>query len=429
MRSPALNAKKGEIMGRDGIIAGIDVGTTKVATIIGRTDGAGVQILGLGVAPSSGLRKGVVVNLDETMRSIRDSVRLAERSSGVRVHEANVGVTGSHVQSMNNKGLVAVSHKDKPVGPNDVQRVLESAKSISIPQDKQMLHMIPRGYAVDGHRGIKEPVGMHGFRLDVEAHIILGDSRPIENLVKCVQGVGVDVRSLVLEPLATAEAVLTQDEREMGVVLADIGGGTTDLCIFRDGAICHTAVIPVGGNLLTNDISVGLRCPFNAAEELKVKWGVADPEMVKGHDDTTLPGVGGGQGTKVSRSELAEIINARIVELIDMIGNEVGRSGSEGQLSAGLVLSGGSSNLPGIESVAGDILKLPVRVGEPRGVVGLSDTVGNPAFATGVGLLLWNVRPEGDKETRLINNESQYGTLWERFARRAKRRLKELVGR
>ncbi len=415
-------------MGRDTIIAGIDVGTTKVATIVGRTDGAGVQVLGVGVAPSSGLRKGVVVNLDETERSLRDSVRLAERSSGLRVREANVGITGTHIQSLNNKGLVAVTHRDKPVNAEDVQRVLQSARSIAIPQDKEMLHLIPRGYTVDGHRGITEPVGMHGFRLDVEAHIILGEARPIENLVKCVQSVGVEVRSLVLEPLATGEAVLTPDEREMGVVLADIGGGTTDVAIFRDGSICHTAVLPVGGNLLTNDISLGLHCPFNVAEEMKIKWGIADPEMIKGHDDITLPTFGGDQTRKVSRLELAEIINARVVELMEMVEAEVQRAGCEGLLSAGLVLSGGSSNLVGIEAVAEDVLKLPVRVGEPRGIQGLADVVGNPAFATGVGLLLWHVRPEQGKEVK-VQNSRHSGTSWERFVRRAQWRLKELVGR
>ncbi|MBI3953263.1 MAG: cell division protein FtsA [Chloroflexi bacterium] len=416
-------------MAREGLIAGIDVGTTKVATIVGRTDGAGVQVVGVGVAPSNGLRKGVVVNLDETVRSLRDSVRLAERSSGLRVREANVGITGTHIQSLNNKGLVAVSHRDKPVNANDVQRVLESARSIAVPQDKQMLHLIPRGYTVDGHRGITEPVGMHGFRLDVEAHIILGEVRPIENLVKCVQSVGVEVRSLVLEPLATAEATLTTDEREMGVILADIGGGTTDVAIFRDGGVCHTAVLPVGGNLLSNDISVGLHCPLNAAEELKIKWGVADPEMIKAHDDIVLPSFGAEQTRKVSRVDLAEIINARISELMEMLDTEVQRAGCQGLLSAGLVISGGTANLPGIEAVAADVLKMPVRVGEPRGVQGLADTVGNPAFATGVGLLLWNVQPEGDKETRMINHWSHSGSAWERLARRARWRLKELVRR
>jgi cell division protein FtsA len=416
-------------MAREDIIAGIDVGTTKVATIVGRTDGAGVQVLGLGVAPSNGLRKGVVVNIDETMRSLRDSVHLAERSGGLRIREANVGITGTHIQSINNKGLVAVAHGDKPVNQGDVHRVLESARSVAVPQDKQMLHLIPRGYAVDGHRGIKEPVGMHGFRLDVDAHIILGETRPIENLVKCVRDMGVEVKSLVLEPLATAEATLTQDERDMGVVLADIGGGTTDVAIFRDGGVCHTAVIPVGGNLLSNDISVGLHCPFNAAEELKVKWGVADGGMVKGHDEIVLPAFGADGSHKVSRQELADIINARVVELVEMIGAEVQRAGCQGMLSAGLVLSGGSSNLPGIEAVAGEVLQMPVRVGQPQGVMGLADTVGNPAFATGVGLLLWNVQGAGSKETKLVNTWRYQGSLWERFARRARWRLRELARR
>lgn len=374
-------------MMKPSILAAIDVGTTKVCTIISEVyPGGSVQVAGVGITPSKGLHKGLVVNMNEARESIRDSVRKAEQSSGYRLDSAYVGVTGRHVSSMNNRGVVAITRNDRLVRPEDLRRVLTCAQDIKIPSDRKLLHVISRGYAVDGQAGVKNPVGMHGFRLDVETHIITAGVTSIQNLVRCIRSVGVDVEDLVLEPLASAEAVLSEDEKQVGVVLADIGGGTTDIAIFKDGSIWHTSILPVAGYQVTRDIAIGLGLPFDVAEEMKKKYGSVMPGYEgKGEGTSRQPENGHG----ISYKDLCDIIKARAEEIIRLILLELPRTEHEAFVPAGLVLTGGSSNLPGLEVLARQITRLPVKVGVPTEMYGITDTLRDPAYATSVGLLLW----------------------------------------
>lgn len=385
-------------MAREQVIAAIDVGTTKICTLVGDFGKEGdPQIIGVGIAPSKGLRKGVVVNIDEAVESIRESVERAERSSGFKIVSAHVGIAGSHISSLNNRGVIAIGHTDRIISDEDVSRAIESAKTINIPSNREIIHVIPRSYIVDGQEGVKNPIGMHGFRLDVETHIVTGAVTSIQNLTKCVQRVGVEVDDLVLEPIASSEGVLTEEEKEMGIIIADIGGGTTDIAIFIDGSIWHTSVIPVGGYHLTNDIAIGLRTPFATAEEIKSKYGHAIASSIGPDDKIEIPSFGSQSSRTVYRRQLAEIIEGRVEELLEIILTEVKRSGYDGLLPAGLVLTGGSANLRGIDTLAANVLQLPVRVGVPKGVDGLAEAVANPAYATSVGLLVWGLKHGGGK--------------------------------
>ena len=320
------------------------------------------------------------------------SVRKAEQASNHKIESAYVGVTGRHVTSMNNRGVVAVTRNDRLVRQDDLKRVLDCARSIKVPSDRKLLHIIPRGYAVDGQVGVKNPVGMHGFRLDVETHIITAATTSIQNLVKCIRGIGVDVDDLILEPLASSESVLTEDEKQGGVILADIGGGTTDIAVFREGSIWHTSILPVAGYQLTRDVAIGLGLPFDVAEEMKKRYGSVMP-VYEGKGETASPISEDGHG--VSYQDLCDIIRARVEEIMRLILLELPNSGYETLVPAGLVLTGGSSNLSGIEALGRDILRLPVRVGVPTGVDGITDALRDPAYATSVGLLLWGARHEG----------------------------------
>ena len=402
-------------MARDNHFASIDIGTTKVCTIVGNVGEAGdVQILGVGVSPSRGLRKGIVVNIDETTESIRESVNKAEQSSGTKIISAYVGISGGHISSINNRGVVSIARTDRLISDEDIVRVLEAARSINIPSNREIIHVIPRSYVIDGQEGVKNPIGMHGFRLDAETHIITGAITSIQNLVKCVNNAGIEVDDLVLQPLASSEAVITDEEREIGVVLADIGGGTTDVAIFIDGSIWHTAVLPVGGYHLTNDIAIGLRTPFATAEEIKAKYGHAIPDTVSSSENIQIVCFGS-EGTRaVPRKSLSEIIRARTEEVLEMILLEIKRSGLDAMIPAGLVMTGGTSNLQGIEVLASEVLQLPVRVGKPRGLHGLVDTVNNPAYATSVGLLLWGLK-HGGMQRRTRKNGHSIGSFLKRF--------------
>jgi cell division protein FtsA len=371
-------------------ITAIDVGTTKVATIIAEVDpDTNVRVIGVGVTPSTGLHKGLVVNINDAKEAIRTSIRKAEQASRFRVESAYVGVTGRHVTSLNNKGVVAITRNDRQVRSDDLKRVLQSARSISMPQDRKLLHVIPRGYAVDGQPGVKNPVGMHGFRLDVETHIITAASTSVQNLLKCIRGIGVDIDDLILEPLASSEAVLTDEEKDVGVMLADIGGGTTDIAVFREGSIWHTSVLPVAGYQITRDVSIGLGLPFDVAEEMKKRYGTVMPVYEsKAEMEQTISQDGHG----VSYQDLCDIIRARVEEIVKLILLELPRAEYEALIPAGLVITGGGANLPGIESLAQDILHLPVRVGTPKSLNGLGDLLHDPAYATAVGLLLWGAK-------------------------------------
>ncbi len=371
-------------------IGAIDVGTTKVCTIMGDVDDdGGLRILGVGIAPSQGLHKALVVDVNEAKESIRESVRRAEQVAGYKLESAYVGITGRHISSVNNRGAIAITRNDQLVRTEDLKRVLEVARSVKVPSEKKLLHVIPRNYAVDGQEGVKNPVGMHGFRLDVETHIITAAVTSVQNLTKCIRAIGVDIEDLVMEPLASAEAVLTEDERQDGVMLADIGGGTTDICVFKDNTIFHTSVLPVAGYQITRDISVGMGLTFELAEEMKKKYGnVMLTNDERGEADRTLTE----DGHSVSYRDLSEIIRIRVDELLRLIVLELPHTDYAKLIPSGLVLTGGSANLPGIAELGREVTKLPVRVGVPINLYGVSDALCDPAYATSVGLLLWKMR-------------------------------------
>ena len=377
-------------------ITSIDVGTTKICTTVAEvSDVGGTRIVGIGVTPSHGLHKGLVVNINDAREAIRESVRKAEQSCNYKVDSAYVGVTGRHVSSVNNRGVVAITRNDRLVRPDDLRRVLSSAQSIKVPSDRKLLHVIPRGYSVDGQTGVKNPVGMYGFRLDVETHIVTAAATSIQNLVKCIRSIGIDIDDLVLEPLASGEAVLTEDEKQVGVILADIGGGTTDISVFKEGSIWHTAILPVAGYQLTRDISIGLGLPFEVAEEMKKRYGSVMP-VYESKMETANQISEDGHG--ISYQDLCDIIRARVEEVLRLILLELPRSDYESVVPAGLVLAGGTANLSGIETLGREVLKLPVRVGVPTHISGIADAVRDPAYATSVGLLLWGARNQGTRK-------------------------------
>jgi len=374
-------------------LTSIDVGTTKVCTTMAdMNEGGGVRVIGVGVAPSRGLHKGLVVNINEAKESIRESIRKAEQASGSKIESAFIGVTGRHITSVNNRGVIAITRNDRLVRRDDLKRVLQCARSIKVPTDRKLLHVIPRGYAVDGQTGVMNPVGMHGFRLDVETHIITAAVTSVQNLIKCIRGVGVDIDDLILEPLASSEAVLTEDEKQIGTILADVGGGTTDIAVFKDGSIWHTAVLPVAGYQLTRDIAIGLGLPFDVSEEMKKRYGSVMP-VYESKMETLSTISEDGHG--VSYQDLCDILRARVEEILRLILLEMPRSEYETFVPGGLVLTGGSANLSGIEALGRDILRLPVRVGVPTNIYGIADTLRDPAYATSVGLLLWGAKYKG----------------------------------
>jgi len=372
------------------LISAIDVGTTKICTIIGSLDSGGnVQVLGVGLVPSHGMHKGMVVNVEEAKEAVTESIRRAEQASGLKVESAYVGVTGRHISSINSHGVVAIPRNDRLVRHDDLKRVLSSAQQVNLPDDRRILHAIPRNYALDSQERIKNPVGMHGFRLDVETHIITAAISSVQNLVKCIRSIGVEIQDLILEPLASGEAVLTPEEREVGVILADIGGGTTDIAVFKEGSIYHTGIIPVAGYQVTSDLSIGLGLPFEIAEAMKKKYGNVYPEVLTKNQDSTLTVE---DGHSVSYRELCNIINSRMEELLRLILLEMPDSNYASLAPAGLVLTGGCSNLAGLEALSRQTIRIQTRIGEPMGVYGITDILHDPAHSTGVGLLLWGTR-------------------------------------
>lgn len=382
-------------MSKRPILTAIDVGTTKVCTIIADVDGGGnTRVVGVGTVPSTGLHKGMVVNISDARESIRASVKKAQQACGYTVESAYIGVTGRHVASTNNRGVVAITRNDRLVKTDDLKRVLRCAQNVKVPSERRMLHIIPRTYAIDGQPGIDNPVGMHGFRLDVEAHIITAAMTSIQNMVKCIRSLGIDIDDLVLEPLASSEAVLTGEERESGVILADIGGGTTDIAVFKEGSIWHTSVIPVAGYQFTRDISIGLGIPFDVAEQMKKRYGSVMP-VYESKMQTNSAISQDGHG--VSYQDLCDILKARVEEVMRLIMLELPRTEHENVIPAGLVLTGGSSNLSGLAELGREVLRIPVRIGTPVNMYGIADNLRDPAYATAVGLLLWGARHEGKK--------------------------------
>ncbi|HEX5939548.1 MAG TPA: cell division protein FtsA [Dehalococcoidia bacterium] len=380
----------------------IDIGTTKVCTLVGdRSIDGDLRVLGIGTSPSTGVSKGMVSSIQDTIESVRVSVAKAERAAGTRILSAHIGITGNHIDSLNNRGVIAIPTPEKPIVAEDVDRALDGAGLVAIPTNRRVLHVLPRYFEIDGQSGVSDPVGMYGNRLDVETHIITGAVSAIQNLTRCVEAVGVQVDNVVLQPLASSEAVLEDEERRQGVVLADIGGGTTDIAIWIDGSVYHTSILPVGGYHLTKDLVVGLRTPFHVAEDAKSRWGHALPSQVDDEESLELDAFGGDRRREVLRKRLCEIIQARAEEVLEMIYVEVKRAGYEEMISAGLVLTGGSARLPGIDELAEQVLAVPVRVGYPRGVTGLIDNLHDPAYATSVGLLKWAAHGSPVSERRI----------------------------
>lgn len=370
------------------VIVGIDIGTTKVCTLVGREETRGqLRILGVGIEPSQGIKKGVVVDLAAASQAIGRSVEKAERTSGLEITSALVSLAGSHVSSVNSHGVVGIT--GGTIDENDVARAVDAARSIAIPHNREVIHIIQRGFTVDGQDGIRTPIGMHGFRLEVETHIITAAQATVENLRQCVAAAGVDVLQFVLNPLASAEVVLNDTERQMGVIVCDMGGGTTDIAVCIDGDVWHTAVLAVGGNHITSDIAHGLRLPITQAEEIKLQHGNAVKSEVSPEEFFTVKPFGEDRPVEINRQELAHVIEARVEEIFGLVLQEIKRSGYDGLLPAGMVLTGGSSLLPGIRTLANRVLGLPVRIARPENMVGLIDKLMTPAFSTSVGLLRW----------------------------------------
>jgi cell division protein FtsA len=395
-------------------IGAIDVGTTKVCTIMADVyDKGDLRVLGVGITPSRGLHKGLVVNINEAKESVKQSVRMAEQMAGRRLETAYVGVTGRHIIAENTRGSIAITRNNQIVNTDDLKRVLSVARSVKVPSEQKVLHIIPREYVVDGQGGVKNPVGLHGFRLDVETHIITAAVTSMQNLTKCIRGAGVEVEDLVMEPLASAEAVLSPEEKQDGVLLADIGGGTTDLALFKDNTIFHTSVLPVAGYQVTRDISIGLGITFEMAEEMKKKYGNVAPIEEAATNDSSI----NHDGHSISYNDLSEIIRVRIEELLRLVMLEMPQSDYRKLIPAGLVITGGGANLPGIVELGEKVTHMPVRVGRPMQLSGVADKLTDPAYATGVGLLLWKSRSKetnnpAAKETSLHKMFSQFFRLF-----------------
>ncbi len=372
----------------DQLLIGIDVGTTKVCTLVARQDTPQhLRILGVGIEPSQGLRKGVVVDLEAAAQAVARSVDKAERTSGVEVLSALVSLAGSNVSSVNSRGVVGVA--GRVIEPDDVGRAVDAARAVAIPHNREIVHVIQRSFNVDGQDGIRMPLGMHGYRLEVETHIITASAASVENLRQCVAAAGVEVSQFVLNPLAAAEVVLTEAERQMGVVVCDVGGGTTDIAIYVDGDVWHTAVLAIGGNHITSDIAQILHLPNSQAEEIKLQHGHANPDEVDPRQYFNVRPFGEDEAVQISHHELVQIIHARVEEIFGMVVQEIKRSGYDGLLPAGMVLTGGTSALPGIRTIASRVLGVPVRIAQPENLVGMTDRLNSPAFSTSVGLLRW----------------------------------------
>lgn len=379
----------------DRTIAAIDIGTFKICTLVGEiAEGGVLRVIGVGVAPSRGMRKGVVTDVQEAAAAIGESVRKAERVSGCTIAHALVGVGGTHIASQNSVGVVAIGKGDRPIDREDTDRALEAAQAVPLEHNRRIIHAIPREFTVDGQDGITNPIGLMGFRLEVEAHIATGAAAAIQNLVRCVEMNDIGITELVLNPLASAEAVLTDEEKRMGVALVDVGGGTAELAIFVEGSIWETMVIGLGGNHITNDIAMGLHTPFGVAEDIKVRYAQAVYDAVDETDRIEVATFGDNNVAKIQRRDVCAIAAARAEEIVEAIGREVKRSGLDGLLPAGLVVTGGVAELPGFRDLAVRLLQTPVRMGEPRRLQGLIETISSPAYATSVGLLLWGTKKQ-----------------------------------
>jgi cell division protein FtsA len=398
------------------VIVGLDIGTTKTCAIVAEITDTSIDIIGMGSHPSEGLRKGVVVNIDNTVEAIKKAVEEAEHMSGCEIRSVYVGIAGSHIKGQNSLGIVGV--KGREVDGDDVQRAVEAAKAIAIPIDREVIHIIPQNFAVDDQDGVRDPVGMSGVRLEAKVHIVTGLITSTQNIVKSVNRVGLEINAIILEQLASSEAVLSHDEKDLGVALIDIGGGTTDIAVFSEGSIKHTAILPLGGNFITSDIATGLRTPITEAEKIKIKYGCAFASMIPKDEIIEVPSVGGREPRAVSRQILARIIEARTEEILGMAYKDIIKSGQEEHIAAGIVLTGGTSIMEGIGELAEQIFNMPVRKGCPTNIGGLTDIVKSPIYATGVGLVIYGSKSTSKDsfirklEGRLMGNFIQKIKKW-----------------
>jgi cell division protein FtsA len=400
-------ARKGQV------IAGLDIGTTKTCVIVAEITDSGIDIIGIGSQPSEGLRKGVVVNIENTVETIRKAVEEAERMSGCEISSVYAGIAGGHIKGQNSLGIVGV--KGREIDEDDVQRAVEASKAIAIPSDREIIHTLPHMFVVDDQDGIRDPVGMSGVRLEAKVHIVTGSVTSIQNITKSVNRVGLEINDIILEQLASSEAVLSEDEKDLGVALLDIGGGTTDIAVFSEGSIKHTAVLPVGGNYLTSDIATGLRTPIAEAEKIKIKYGCAFSLLIPKDEIIEVPSVGGREPRGISRQILGRIIQPRMEEILTLAYKEIVKSGYEDLLAAGVVLTGGTSILDGTTELAEQVFNMPVRRGYPTGMGGLTDVVNSPMYSTGVGLVIYGSKdPFRDSrgEGNFITNTARKIRKW-----------------
>ncbi|MFW5733622.1 MAG: cell division protein FtsA [Oceanidesulfovibrio sp.] len=400
-------------MAKGELIVGLDIGTTKICAVVGEPTDEGVDIVGIGTSPSTGLRKGVVVNIEQTVQSIKKALEEAELMAGCEIRSVYAGIAGSHIKGFNSHGVIAV--KGGEVGPKDVERAIDAAKAVAIPLDREVIHILPQEYIVDDQRGIADPQGMAGVRLEVKVHIVTGAVTSAQNIVRSCHRSGLDVADIVLESLASSKAVLTEEEREIGVALVDLGGGTTDIAVFADDSIKHTGVLALGGANLTNDIAFGLRTPMVAAEKIKIKYGCALAELVKSSDAIEVPSVGGRDARRLSRQVLAEICEPRVEEMLSLVDQELVRSGFKNQIGAGVVLTGGTSLIEGIQELGEQIFNMPTRVGFPSEVGGLRDVVNSPMYATAVGLLMYGAEKEGMEHKFRIRDANVFNRILSRM--------------
>jgi len=402
------------------IIVGLDVGTTKICAVVGEVAGSDINIIGIGTHPSIGLRKGVVVNIESTVESIQKAVEEAELMAGCEISSVYAGIAGGHITGFNSRGIVAI--KGPEITENDVERVIDAARAVAIPMDREVIHVLPQEFIVDDQTGIQNPVGMAGVRLEAKIHIVTGAVTSAHNIVKCCNRSGLDVCDIVLESLASGEAVLTSEERELGTALVDLGGGTSDLAVFSGNNIKHTFVLALGGNNITNDIAVGLRAPIAEAEKIKKKYGTCIAGTISGEETIEVPGMGGREARQLPRQILGEILEPRMEEIFTLIKREIYREGMENALTSGIVLTGGSALLADATEVAESIFNLPTRLGTPRGINGLVDVVNNPMYATGVGLVLYGAKNQSEKKFRIRD-----ANIFNRLISRMKRWFKDVI--
>jgi len=395
------------------LIVGLDIGTSKIVAIVAELQPEGtLKVIGLGQHVSRGLKKGVVVNIESTMQSIQRALEEAELMADCKINNVYTGIAGSHIKSLNSHGMVKI--KDAEVSQMDVDRVVETARAIALPADQQILHILTQEFIIDGQEDVREPLGMSGMKLEVKVHIVTGAVAAAQNIVKCIKRCGIEVSDLILQPLASSLAVLTEDEKELGVCLVDIGGGTTDIAVFKQGAIRHTAVVPIAGDQMTNDVAVAFRTPTQAAEEIKIKHGCALRQLADPREIVEVPGVDGRDPRQLSVQTLAEVLEPRVVELYELVLNELRRSGMEEMIASGIVITGGSAMMRGMVELGEEIFHMPVRLGMPRYVGGLSEVVSNPRYATGVGLVLMG-KQQLERHLNGQMESSSFGRIMEKM--------------